>query len=411
VFVVLALAAFVALCALPRGAYAHEPTFAVYSKYEATIRGREIAFVFAFDKSAILSFLESEVAHRKVDTDALAAYKSAFSSYFFERFSVSNDEEPCTHAGELSRFFWDEPTFHIVAVTKFVCPAELHDITVRSRVTHDLPVAHQLVGDLLYRRVLARTMFTSELAEQHVSLPALPESGEIWIPPPVRHRGRISYVPVPDMQRRYEPLAAAELGADPGPSTPIDPHAGVTFWRFIGQGMLHIFTGYDHVLFILTLVVVVASWRQLAAIVTSFTAAHSLTLVLATLGVVNPSGRIVEPLIALTVLIVAVDALVRPNTKPRTVLAFAFGLIHGLGLSSALRTLGLSGRGLVSALVGFNVGVELGQLVIVAPAFALVLVLRKNEPSFTRIRVLLCASVAAIAVFWIAARVHEAFAG
>ncbi len=85
----------------------------------------------------------------------------------------------------------------------------------------------------------------------------------------------------------------------------------------MGEGVRHILTGYDHVAFILTLILAVRSWRQLGVVVTSFTAAHSVTLALATLGLVTLPSRFVEPLIALSVLIVAVDAVARPHAKAR----------------------------------------------------------------------------------------------
>jgi hydrogenase/urease accessory protein HupE len=237
-------------------------------------------------------------------------------------------------------------------------------------------------------------------------------------------------VPEPRPNRLFESYAAAELGVDiaslqraaaaagavaatapaTSPDAP-DAERAPSLLSFIGQGIHHIFTGYDHVLFIVTLMLVVRSWKHLAIVVTSFTAAHSLTLAVATLGIVTMPSRFVEPLIALTVFVVAVDAIVRPEAKARALVAFGFGLIHGLGLSNALRELGLSGRALVPALVGFNVGVEIGQLLIVMPLFGLVLWLRKRDTAFVRVRNVLCASVAAVAVFWIVMRVREAFLG
>src|SRR5262249_14868985 len=181
----------------------------------------------------------------------------------------------------------------------------------------------------------------------------------------------------------------------------LPPSALETLTHFVGQGILHIFTGYDHVLFIVTLLFVVRSWRHLAFIVTSFTAAHSITLAAATLGVVTVPSRLVEPLIAVTVLLVALDAFFRPDATARVGMTFAFGLIHGFGLSNVLRELGLSGRELAPALFGFNVGVEIGQLLIVGPVFPLVLALRRKETTYARARNWMCVSVAAVALIWI----------
>jgi hydrogenase/urease accessory protein HupE len=218
-------------------------------------------------------------------------------------------------------------------------------------------------------------------------------------------------VAVPDRERRYQELAAAELGEALPDEGAVDARPGRTLLHFIGQGVLHIFTGYDHVLFIITLLFGVGTWRRLGAIVTSFTAAHSITLAVSTLGLVTVPGRIVEPLIAASVLFVAVDAVLRPQASARLAVTFVFGLVHGFGLSNVLRALGLSGRQLVPALLGFNLGVEIGQLAIVAPLFPLVLLLRARRPIYARARNVLCGGVAVVAVFWIVVRVSEAFAG
>ncbi len=188
-------------------------------------------------------------------------------------------------------------------------------------------------------------------------------------------------------------------------------HPLATMMHFVGEGIRHIFTGYDHILFIVTLILSVSCWRQLAITVSAFTAAHSVTLALATLGVVVLPARVVEPLIAASVLFVALDAVLRPNVSTRAHIAFAFGLIHGFGLSNVLRDLGLSGRELAPALLGFNLGVEVGQLLIVAPLFALLRMLRRDGKTYTRLRGAVAGGVALVAVLWIVLRVREALAG
>jgi hypothetical protein len=176
-------------------------------------------------------------------------------------------------------------------------------------------------------------------------------------------------------------LSFAGVTAGPGPSA-LD---------FVGQGVRHIWGGLDHVLFLVALLLPSVLRRQrqgwvpvpairsaladVARIVTAFTAAHSLTLSLAALGVVSVPARLVEPAIAASVALAAANN-VRPVFGPdRWVVAFALGLLHGFGFSSVLSDAGLVGGKLARALVGFNVGVELGQLCIVAAfvpaAFAL----------------------------------------
>jgi hydrogenase/urease accessory protein HupE len=395
-----------------RDALAHAPTFMTYSKFEATTQGRSIAFVFALDPVATSRLVERDVTHAPVDARDIASYRSFLSAYVFARFFVSNDGTLCDHAERLGSVFWDEPNKQVVAVTKFTCASDLADLGIRSYVTRDMPPSHELVGDVQHGRALVRNFFYGDdEAEAHFALASLPQNSE---PIPVRrarHRGQFSYVPVPSRERKYEALAQAELGGLLPATGLAPPEASPAVIHFIGQGVLHILTGYDHLLFIVSLVLVVGSWRHLALLVTSFTAAHSLTLIVATFGWITPPSRLVEPLIALTVLAVAVEAIVHPNREPRWPVAFGFGLVHGLGLSSALRSLGLSGRDLVGPLLGFNLGVELGQLSIVVPWFSLLLLLRRNAARYDRVRMAVCSSVAVIAAVWVLLRVREAIAG
>ena len=390
-------------------ARAHSPTFAVYSKYEGTTSGRSIAFVFALDKVAVLSLLERDAAHHKVEVAEISQYGAFFSQYVFDRFSVSNGGAMCEHPDALGRFFWDDATNRVVAVTKFVCATELGDLRIRSLVTHDMPISHELVGDLQHGGALVRHFFRGDDVEAHVDVASLPTSGVTE--PPLHLRNRFAYVTVPDETRRYNGLAQAELGADLPGERPVDVHPAATLAHFVGEGIRHIFTGYDHILFIVTLILSVGTWRRLAITVSAFTAAHSVTLALATLGLVTVPSRVVEPLIAASVLFVALDAVLRPNARTRAHIAFVFGLVHGFGLSNVLRDLGLSGRELAPALLGFNLGVEVGQLLIVAPLFALLLVLRKDDKAYGRLRSAVAGGVALVAVLWIVLRVREAFGG
>jgi HupE / UreJ protein len=141
-------------------------------------------------------------------------------------------------------------------------------------------------------------------------------------------------------------------------------------------GSRHIAEGFDHLLFVTT-VVAGLSWRRVLALVTAFTVAHSLTLALAATEVVRLPGRVVEPLIAASIVLVAAGKLARRNPSPSAELAvvFACGLVHGLGFASTLVDLGLGGGSLALTLAGFNVGIEVGQgafIVAVATAWAIV---------------------------------------
>lgn len=198
--------------------------------------------------------------------------------------------------------------------------------------------------------------------------------------------------------------------------------APLSLLGFIGEGVHHILIGTDHVLFLLALMlpaVVVAApgasasmrWPQallrVAKVVTAFTVAHSITLALAVLGVLDPPSRLVESLIAASVVLAAVDNLRRFLPGVRWQLAFVFGLIHGFGFAGALRDLGLDEGALVRSLLGFNLGVELGQLGIVALLLPLAWWLR--ETPFYR-RVVLAGgsmAIAAVAAVWFVERAFD----
>lgn len=137
---------------------------------------------------------------------------------------------------------------------------------------------------------------------------------------------------------------------------------------FFQLGVRHILTGYDHILFLLSVIVVTTSFIETLKLVTAFTLAHSITLALAFFGVVSLPSQIVEPLIALTIVYVAFENLVVKDFKRRWMLAFAFGLVHGLGFVDALKQISVSRAELLTSLVSFNLGIEAGQLVIVSIA-------------------------------------------
>ncbi len=152
------------------------------------------------------------------------------------------------------------------------------------------------------------------------------------------------------------------------------PSLWQTFTRYGIVGFDHIIPkGLDHVLFVLGLFFLSPRLRPLLWQISAFTLAHTVTLALAALGYVSVSSAIVEPVIALSIVYVAVENMWSDRLMSwRPIVVFAFGLLHGLGFASVLGEFGLPDFGFVSALIGFNVGVELGQLTVIALAFAVV---------------------------------------
>jgi len=177
--------------------------------------------------------------------------------------------------------------------------------------------------------------------------------------------------------------------------TPEHRAATITFGRtpvwqaiggFVTLGIGHILTGYDHILFLLSLLMLGGSMRSIVKIVTAFTVAHSVTLSLAVLDVVTLPSRWVESAIALSIFYVAAENVWRgtASLRNRWLVTFGFGLVHGMGFASALREMRLPQANVAASLVGFNVGVEIGQLAVVILACLALDVLRNRTwaPSF-----------------------------
>jgi len=161
------------------------------------------------------------------------------------------------------------------------------------------------------------------------------------------------------------------------------PHSE-SFFRFLALGIEHILTGYDHLAFLLAVLLTGGSLFSNGRIITSFTIAHSLTLALATFGIVTLPATIVEPLIAASIVFVGIENLVRRQLARRWLVTFGFGLVHGLGFASILRELGIGTMGIQGAipLLSFNLGVELAQISIAALILPLIWKLQQR-PAFT----------------------------
>ncbi len=156
---------------------------------------------------------------------------------------------------------------------------------------------------------------------------------------------------------------------------------------FIPSGTHHILIGPDHLLFLFGLLLLGGSLRQLVMIVTAFTIGHSITLSLAALDIVNPPPWLIEPAIALSIVVVGVDNLLQTKGESRDLRAWvagAFGLVHGFGFANVLKEFGLPQEALGWSLFSFNVGVELGQLAVVVLVASLLAFVRRRRPAVDR---------------------------
>jgi hydrogenase/urease accessory protein HupE len=180
-----------------------------------------------------------------------------------------------------------------------------------------------------------------------------------------------------------------------------------SFGEFLKLGIEHILTGFDHLLFLCALLVGVRQLRPMLAIITCFTLGHSVTLALAALNLVTISSRVVEPLIAVSIIIVGLENLFRKDaTSDRYWMAGGFGLIHGFGFASALRSTGLGSTvsSIAMPLFSFNLGVETGQLLVALVVVPMFLLLRR-KPVFAQYSTpAISVIVVAISSYWLLER-------
>ena len=180
--------------------------------------------------------------------------------------------------------------------------------------------------------------------------------------------------------------------------------------RYVASGIHHIAIGPDHILFVIGLLLPGGTIRRLLAVVTAFTIGHSLTLGLATLGILSPPAHVVEPLIALSIVYVGADNLL-VGTRGRDVrfwVALLFGLVHGFGFASVLRDTGLAAGALGVSLLAFNVGVEIGQAAIVVVAATALGVLRRRAPAAAAVVATAGSAVVMLAgAYWFIERVVQ----
>jgi len=170
-------------------------------------------------------------------------------------------------------------------------------------------------------------------------------------------------------------------------------------------GIEHILTGYDHLVFLACLLLAGGRLRSQVGIVSAFTVAHSVTLVLAAMRVVTPPDRFVEPAIAISIAYVAIENLVADPGRSRWPTAFGFGLIHGFGFAGTLDMLGLPLGQWLAAVLAFNIGVEIGQLAVVAIALPVVIAIARSSWHAQVVRYA-SSAVLGLAVFWFVERLQ-----
>jgi hypothetical protein len=367
------LSLFLLAALLPLAALAHKPSDSYLTlraeEQRIAIRWdialRDLDYVLQLDRDGNGELTWGEVRQREADFIALAKHHLVLTS----------GGKSCTlqASGPLQLDRHSDGTYAVLTLAA-ACPTLAESLKLRYSLFFDVDPTHRGLAQWQAEGASAQALvFSNEAAEQSLSLKA--------------------------------------------------PSAWDTLRQYVTEGVWHIWIGFDHILFLLALLlpaVLVRRERRWEAapslrgalldvfkVVTAFTLAHSITLSLAALQVISLPSRLVESVIAASVVLAALNNLAGTVEKRRWVLAFVFGLIHGFGFASVLADLGLPQGALVLALVGFNLGVELGQLAIVTAFVPIAFWLRGS--SFYRVGVLKAGSlaVALLAGWWMIERMFD----
>ena len=378
------------------------------SFFDAVTEGRDIKVSFKLDATCVADMLSRESGgENSVPIADIAQHKDVVFDYLADRFRLVNGDLPCRiHLPDT--LVVHPTTSKVLLDARYRCPTDLGFLVIRSTLFDDEGEPHDIVGNFRHQRAFERYFFSKTSSEARINVPELRQVLPSTVDPNAPFR---TATPPPGAfaERAANPVVGVPVSPRglPGSGTASPPARG---WRgfgfFIQQGVVHILGGLDHLLFVVTLIIAIRRVRELLIIITSFTIAHSITLVLGTLGLVYMSPRLAEPLIALSIIYVAVENVLRQELPARARVTFAFGLIHGFGFSSVLRDLGFASADAAPMVVGFNLGVELGQLLIVLPLFPLVFWLRNHRYTFTRVALGTNVTVALVACWWFVERLR-----
>lgn len=184
-----------------------------------------------------------------------------------------------------------------------------------------------------------------------------------------------------------------------------------TLKQFIILGIEHILGGLDHILFVISIILILLPWTKILKMITAFTIAHSLTLILAGSGALILSARIVEPIIAFSIAYMAITSVFLKhipffrNIHNKILVIFLFGLFHGLGFAGVLTDLQIPENYFITSLISFNIGVEIGQIIILLIVLPPLFLVKRNATLYNNLIQIIAGSISALALYWVVQRI------
>lgn len=346
--------------------------------------------------------------------------RALLTSYFNEQLKILNLDKPCVGSITSFNVKEDPEKPNSTFAGAFTCAAEIRSLA-------DISIHSTLFGDFFktFDHFITITLGTNskdiilnhELADfsakTAAEVPVSPSSLSPTAPPlPASSSPTPKIKKIPDLPKKESTSLPREAVNVEQKQEGREDNLAIVTRRFISLGIEHILFGYDHILFLIVAVIIITNFKNALILITSFTLAHSTTLILASLNLINITSRIVEPLIALSISLVAFrniyimrkgSALVK--LKERWLATFGFGLIHGLGFAGALTEIGIPRTYFFPALITFNIGIEIGQLLIFAALFVILRFIRRWPKILERTTLITSWVVGLTAVFWFFQRI------
>jgi len=285
----------------------------------------------------------------RIETEEILVQRSLVEAYLAQKLIVENGGVQLSLVVDqfdvrLEEVSDSEPKLYLFSEVRFRSDAPLGELTFRSRLLDDVDERHDNFAKIELNGQIRPYVFT----------------------PRNQHTTRIQHL------------------------KPVTPAASGISWNsaasFLRHGIGHIFQGYDHILFLIGLLLVATTFLSTLKIVTAFTIGHSISLTLAALNLVQLPRNLLESMIALTIVYVALENIFAKSTGKRWIVSLAFGLIHGLAFAETLELMGLPTKQLITALFSFNIGIEIAQIVIVGLTVPLILALAQRSWRLPAIR-------------------------